>query len=160
MSKKKPYYVDGKKFYADICEYHDFVEKEVAAGKERPKIPDHIIKPMMLIAERLSYSPKFVNYNFREDMVQEAIENCFVVFNNFNHNKYKNPFSYFTQVSYFAFLRRIQKEKKQLYVKHKVLENYMMTGQDDVEEEARISPSESEYMKEFITNFEKGLIKK
>ena len=43
-------------------------------------------------------------------------------FRNFDETKSKNPFAYFTQIIYYAFLRRIQKEKKQTYVKYKATE--------------------------------------
>jgi hypothetical protein len=78
----------------------------------------------MKIAEGLSHKPNFINYTYRDEMISDGIENCLMYFENFDPSKSKNPFAYFTQVIYFAFLRRIQKEKKQLYVKYKATEMY------------------------------------
>ena len=77
----------------------------------------------MQIAVHLSYKSNFINYGFREDMISDGIENCIQYIHNFDPDKSKNPFAYFTQIIYYAFLRRIQKEKKSLYVKYKSLEN-------------------------------------
>ena len=63
-----------------------------------------------------------MNYTFREDMVSDGIENCLQYIHNFNPNKSNNPFAYFTQIIYYAFIRRIQREKKQTHVKHKLIE--------------------------------------
>ena len=77
----------------------------------------------MKIAQRLSYRPNFINYAFREDMISDGIENCVQYIRNFDPEKSKNPFAYFTQIIFFAFIRRIQKEKKQLYIKYKTMES-------------------------------------
>jgi len=84
-------------------------------------------KKQLKIAEHLSYRPNFMNYPFREEMVGDGIENCLLYAHNFNPRKSKNPFSYFTQIIYFAFLRRIEKEKKQAYIKY----NYMKMHDED-----------------------------
>jgi DNA-directed RNA polymerase specialized sigma24 family protein len=78
----------------------------------------------MKIAEGLSHKPNFINYPMREDMVSDGIENCLMYFHNFNPDKTSNPFAYFTQIIYYAFLRRIEKEKKHLYIKYKATEHY------------------------------------
>ena len=80
----------------------------------------------MKIAERLSLRPNFVNYTFRDEMISDGIENCVQSAHNFNPERSSNPFSYFTQIIYFAFIRRIQKEKKQLYIKYKTIHNNSM----------------------------------
>ena len=86
----------------------------------------------MKIAEGLSHKPNFINYPHREDMIGDGIENCLMYFENFDPSKSKNPFAYFTQVIYFAFLRRIQKEKKQLYVKYKSTEMVGVLDEHDM----------------------------
>ena len=80
----------------------------------------------MKIAERLSHRPNFINYAFREEMVSDGIENCVMYASNFNPEKSSNPFAYFTQIIYYAFLRRIEKEKKQLYIKYKTMDEVSM----------------------------------
>ena len=89
---------------------------------EPPPIPNYIGECFMKIAEGLSHKPNFINYTYRDEMMSDGIENCLMYFNNFNPEKSKNPFAYFTQIIYYAFLRRIQKEKKQTYVKYKATE--------------------------------------
>ena len=123
MAKAKTeYYVNNKEFLAAIV---DFREK-VAFAKEnelpRPLLPRYIAECFLKIATHLSYKPNFVNYMFREDMVCDGVENCLQYVANFDPEKSKNPFAYFTQIIYYAFLRRIQKEKKQLEIRTKLIE--------------------------------------
>jgi DNA-directed RNA polymerase specialized sigma24 family protein len=92
------------------------------AGEQRPQISNYIGECFLKIATHLSYKPNFVNYMFREDMICDGIENCVQYIENFNPEKSKNPFAYFTQIIYYAFLRRIQKEKRQLEIKNKILD--------------------------------------
>ena len=66
---------------------------------------------------------------FRDDMISDGIENCVQYIHNFDPAKSKNPFAYFTQIIHYAFLRRIQKEKKQLDIKTKIIER---SGFDEV----------------------------
>ena len=97
--------------------------------KPRPRVTNYIGECFLKIATHLSYKPNFVNYMFREDMICDGIENCLQYIDNFNPEKSQNPFAYFTQIIYYAFLRRIQKEKKQLEIKGKILER---SGYDEV----------------------------
>ena len=83
-------------------------------GESRPPVSEYIGECFMKIAEHLSYKPNFINYEYREEMIGDGIENCLMYAHNFDPEKSKNPFSYFTQMIYYAFLRRIQKEKKQI----------------------------------------------
>ena len=66
------------------------------------------------IANGLSYRPNFINYTYRQEMISDGIENCLQYIHNFDPEKSKNPFAYFTQIIYYAFIRRIQKEKNNL----------------------------------------------
>ena len=91
---------------------------------EPPVIPDYAGECFLKIAEKLSHRPNFINYAFREEMVSDGIENCVMYANNFNPEKSQNPFAYFTQIIYYAFLRRIEKEKKQLYIKYKTMNEF------------------------------------
>ena len=124
MAKRKQteYYVNNKEFLAAITEYRDKVIISKESGKPKPRVNNYIGACFLKIATHLSYKPNFVNYMFREDMICDGIENCLQYIDNFDPEKSKNPFAYFTQIIYYAFLRRIQKEKRQLEIKSKILE--------------------------------------
>lgn len=123
MSKQK-HYINNQDFLAALVEYKAKCAEAEAANKPKPNIPNYIGECWMKIAEGLSHKPNFINYTYRDEMVSDGIENCLMYFANFDPTKSSNPFAYFTQIIYFAFLRRIQKEKKQLYVKYKATEMY------------------------------------
>ena len=120
--KKTEYYVNNKEFLAAITAYREQVHAAEEAGEARPRVNNYIGSCFLKIATHLSYKPNFVNYMFREDMICDGIENCLQYIDNFNPEKSKNPFAYFTQIIYYAFLRRIQKEKRQLEIKNKILD--------------------------------------
>ena len=129
VKKKTDYYVNNKDFLEAITIYRNRVIDAKLKGKDRPRVPNYIGDCFLKIATHLSYKPNFVNYMFREDMVCDGIENCLQYIDNFDPEKSSNPFAYFTQIIYYAFLRRIQKEKKQLEIKSKILER---CGYDEV----------------------------
>jgi len=147
MVKKKPeHYVNNKELLEAMIVYRTKVEasylknfgkdlteqpKEERAKRwgDKPPIPNYLGECFLKIATHLSYKPNFVNYMFREDMISDGIENCVQYIHNFDPAKSKNPFAYFTQIIHYAFLRRIQKEKKQLDIKTKIIEK---TGFDEV----------------------------
>jgi hypothetical protein len=114
MSKQK-HYINNPDFLKALTEYKEICKAAEAANKEVPPIPNYIGECWMKIAENLSHKPNFVNYPHREDMIGDGIENCLMYFRNFNPERSKNPFAYFTQIIWYAFIRRITKEKKQLY---------------------------------------------
>ena len=120
--KKKEHYVNNNEFLGAMVEYRDSVIESKSNGAGRPKMPNYIGECFIKIATHLSYKPNFINYTFREDMIADGIENCIQYVDNFDPAKSENPFAYFTQIIYYAFLRRIQKEKKQLYIKYKAME--------------------------------------
>lgn len=115
----KTHYIDNKIFYKAMSEWKKLVVEAENIGEGRPPITEYIGECFMKIAEHLSYKPNFMNYPYKEEMVGDAIENCLMYAHNFDPEKSKNPFSYFTQIIYYAFLRRIEKEKKQAYIKFK-----------------------------------------
>ena len=141
--KRSEHYVNNKEFLAALIEYRSNVENSFIKkyGREpvkedwpkrwdtKPPIPRYIGECFLKIANHLSFKPNFVNYMFKEDMISDGIENCVQYVHNFNPEKSQNPFAYFTQIIHYAFLRRIQKEKKQLEIKNKILER---TGFDQV----------------------------
>ncbi len=121
MSKKNPeYYVNNKEFLEAIIVYKKKLKENTNSTK--PRIPSYIGECFLKIATHLSYKPNFVNYTFRDDMISDGVENCIQYINNFDPDKSQNPFAYFTQIIYYAFLRRIQKEKKQMDIKDKLIE--------------------------------------
>lgn len=121
-TKKPKQYVNNGDFLKALVDYKEKVKEAKENGKPIPSIPNYIGECWMKIAEGLSHKPNFINYTYRDEMIADGIENCLMYFDNFNPDKSKNPFAYFTQIIYYAFLRRIQKEKKQLYVKYKATE--------------------------------------
>jgi len=122
-AKEKPHYVDNKKFLEAMIEYRDRVEKAKSKNRKKPEVTNYIGECFLKIANHLSFRPNFINYTFRDDMISDGIENCLQYMDNFNPDKSKNPFAYFTQIIYYAFIRRIQKEKKQIQIKSKLIAN-------------------------------------
>jgi len=127
--KRAEHYVKNKDFLAALIEYRENCEIASIRGLEKPKISNYIGECFLKIATHLSFKPNFVNYMFKEDMISDGIENCIQYIYNFDPAKSQNPFAYFTQIIHYAFLRRIQKEKRQLEIKNKILEK---TGFDEV----------------------------
>lgn len=155
------HYVDNKQFYAALVEYRDKQKVAKKEKKEAPRIPEYIGVCLYQIATRLSTKPNFINYTYRDEMISDGIENCINYLDNFDPDKSSNPFAYFTQIIYYAFLRRIQKEKKQLYIKHKSLENHVLESTLSGDTEAIVGLDiDNEYMVEFAKNFENNLKKK
>lgn len=109
-------YINNADFLAAMKAY----KAELAANPDT-RVPEYIGKCLYDIANKFSTQPSYYNYSFRDEMVSDAIENCLMYINNFDPEKSSNPFSYFTQITYYAFLRRIMKEKKQSYIKHKLI---------------------------------------
>lgn len=129
MAKKKQHYVNNKDFLDALMVYRKELAYAKENGLDKPKVPEYIGECFLKIATHLSYKPNFVNYMFKEDMISDGIENSIQYIHNFNPEKSTNPFAYFTQIIYYAFLRRIQKEKRQLEIKNKILER---SGFDEV----------------------------
>ena len=121
-SKNSDHYVNNKEFLNALENYFAEVNRAQEKGLDKPPIPRYVGECFLKIANHLSYKPNFVNYMFKEDMICDGIENCVRYIHNFNPEKSKNPFAYFTQIIYYAFLRRISLEKKQLEIKNKIIE--------------------------------------
>ena len=120
--KKSEHYVDNKVFLQAMIEYKDKCEKAEKRKRKKPPVTNYIGECFLKIANHLSYRPNFINYTFRDDMISDGIENCLQYLDNFNPKKSNNPFAYFTQIIYYAFIRRIQKEKKQSNIKYRMIE--------------------------------------
>ena len=121
--KNTEYYVNNKELLEAMTSYRERGIYAKDHDKPKPRVSNYVGDCFLKIATHLSYKPNFVNYPFREDMICDGIENCLQYIDNFDPEKSKNPFAYFTQIIYYAFLRRIQKEKKQLEIKQKILDH-------------------------------------
>jgi len=167
-AKNKPHYVDNKKFLQAMIEYRDKCKKAEEKNRKKPEVTNYIGECFLKIANHLSYRPNFIIYTYRDDMISDGIENCVQYIHNFDPEKSRNPFAYFTQIIHYAFLRRIQKEKKHLYTKMKLTENADIMGttsdkqEGDKEYAAPIKMSEwsKEYTGNFINDFEENKRKK
>ena len=127
-AKLKPHYVDNKKFLSAMVEHRLKCQKAEEKKRKPPEVTNYIGECFLKIANHLSYRPNFINYTYRDDMISDGIENCLQYMRNFNPEKSNNPFAYFTQIIYYAFIRRIQKEKKQSHVKNKMIEREAYTS--------------------------------
>jgi hypothetical protein len=164
----KNHYVNNEDFLQAMIDFRESCEIAKREGKSRPIIPDYIARCILMIAEKLSRKPNFYNYTFREDMVGDAVKNCILYIDNFDPGISKNPFAYFTQIIYYAFIQRINKERKQLYVKYKSTEmlavlgdyeQYEMTDMDGESDGRQFELYEN--ISEFIDTYEeKNNIKK
>lgn len=125
---KTAHYIDNKEFLKQISEYREKVLAAKEADEPKPRVTHYLGECMVKIANHLAYKSNFVNYTFRDEMILDGIENCITYIDNFNPEKSKNPFAYFTQITYYAFLRRIQKEKKQLDIKQKYIKSVDIEG--------------------------------
>jgi DNA-directed RNA polymerase specialized sigma24 family protein len=127
MSKKESvHYVNNAQFSQAVVDYVTLVNEAKSTGKPQPIIPDYIAQCFLRIAEGLSHKHNFIRYTYREEMVMDAVENCLKAIYNYNlehatRTGKPNAFAYFTQITWYAFLRRISKEKKQQDIKMKYL---------------------------------------
>ena len=159
---KSIHYVDNKKLYAEMVIYLDAVKEAEESDSGRPRVPEYIGECLLKISTRLSTKPNFINYTYRDEMISDGIENCINYIGNFNPEKSTNPFAYFTQIIYYAFLRRIQREKKQLYIKHKSLERSVVfdelattDGNPEQGDQGAYINLNTDYMNDFVANFER-----
>ncbi|AIX14720.1 late transcription sigma factor [Synechococcus phage ACG-2014d] len=120
--RKKEHYLNNKEFLAELEKYRASVKRAADAGKTKPRVSNYIGGCFLKIATHLSYRPNFINYMYKDDMICDGIENCIQYIDNFDPAKSSNPFAYFTQIVYFAFLRRIAKEKRQMEIRDKIIE--------------------------------------
>lgn len=153
--KEKPHYVNNKDFSEAVVEYVKEVNSAEKEGQERPIVPNYIAQCFLKICEGLSHKSNFVRYTYREEMVMDAVENCLKALGNYDveaatRGGKPNAFGYFTQISWYAFLRRIQKEKKQQDLKLKYIAE---SGLD----EFMIDPDEDPEVAKVVQNFVDGL---
>ena len=145
--KRSVHYVDNKKFLEAMIDWNKEIKEAEGIGEETPPVSNYIGECFLKIATHLSYRPNFINYTYREEMISDGIENCLQYATNFNPEKSKNPFAYFTQIIYYAFIILIQKEKKQGHVRNKMIEKNIyspyttMDGDDTVYQVAGFDPT-------------------
>ena len=143
---KKEHYVNNKEFLLAMINYRKAVNKAKREKKPKPPVTDYIGSCFLKIANHLSFRPNFINYTFRDDMISDGIENCLQYLDNFNPKTSNNPFAYFTQIIYYAFVRRIQKEKKQVTIKNRLITE---SNYDDM----TLQPGEDKEFKNQFTEF-------
>ena len=164
-AKQRPHYVDNKKFSLAVVEYVETVNEAREADSEIPKVTDYIATCFMKISEGLSHRPNFVRYTYREEMVMDAVENCLKAIENYNINATTrtgkpNAFAYFTQIIWYAFLRRISKEKKQMYIRFKSSQVMVASGGTYSGDEVNLNLNTNvDYMNSFVQDYEDKIAK-
>lgn len=161
----KKHYIDNNTLLKDLIEYCKQYRKykKSPETEEKPKVPESVGKAIVDIAHNLSHMPKFNGYTFKDEMIGDAIINCLMYIDNFNPNKSKNPFSYFTQIIYYAFVRRIKAEKKHSYIKHKSFEDFYLNSNLSLEDRKHIKKTvkiDHERVTDLIESVEKTFTKK
>jgi len=165
----KAHYVDNAEFLEAMIQYKSEYDNAKKNDQPLPQISEYLGSVFLKIAQRLSFRPNFINYAFKNDMISDGIENCLHYIHNFNPERSNNPFAYFTQIIYYAFIRRIQKEKKQLYIKYKSMQNYdTIPGYMDIDKSSDVPNPMGDYknsdfrlvVDEFVDTFEKSKKKK
>lgn len=156
-------YVDNTRFFEEILKYKKEVRKAKRLGLEEPRIPEYVGECIFKIAERLATKPCFINYSYKDEMISDGIENSILYFHDYDPKIGQNPFAYFTQVIYFAFLRRIKKEEKNRYIIYKNFQHSLVHGSEDPygaegiignDDESRMSPVIYDNINDFMTRFE------
>ncbi len=159
-TRVKRNYVNNKDLFNALIEYKKLCKEAEECGDEKPLVPKYIAECILLIAQRLSSKPNFASYTYREDMIMDGVENCLLYMHNFDENKYNNPFAYFTTIIWQAFIRRIAKEKKQLYIRYKNSQEMMSSGDTYVGDDIGMHLiTDADYINTFIEDFEDKLAK-
>jgi hypothetical protein len=155
MTDKKKHYVDNEKFFIEIKKWKQRVIDAREVDDPDPPSTEYMGECFLKISENLAWRPNFINYTFRDDMVSDGIENCLLYAHNFNPEKSKNPFSYFTQIIHHAYIRRITKEKKQMYIKYRVIENEGIIEQLKTSKEETNNKIPLKHYKDYLISHEK-----
>jgi hypothetical protein len=159
VKKASIHYIVNKKFYTAIIQHKNDCAAAEEKGEELPRISPYIGECLYKIATRLSLKPNFISYTYRDEMISDGLENCINYLNNFNPEKSTNPFAYFTQIIWYAFLRRIDKEKKHLYIKQKTLENFYFEGmlaEQSIGDEKTVTVNlDNDYMQNLVKSYDK-----
>lgn len=158
MAKRN--YVNNKDLLEALIQYQKDCKEAEDCGDEKPQVPEYIGSCIFQIANRLATKPNFSGYTYKDDMISDGIENCLLYMHNFNPEKSQNPFAYFTQIIWYAFLRRIQKEKKQMYIRFKSSQSMISGGGTYDSDEVQLNLNTSaDYINQFIEDFEDKNVK-
>jgi len=164
MSTVKNEYINNQDFLNALVDYKEKVKASKDLNATKPRIPNYIGECFLKIANNLAKRPNFYSYTYKDEMISDAIENCLMYFENFDPNKSSNPFAYFTQICWYAFIRRIDKEKKQQYIKYKATESFGILDEEELRElgdDTRLPQIEIyQNMYSFIEQYEKKEEKK
>lgn len=134
MARIKNHYINNADFLQALKDHKQKSKEHQEQGLPLPRIPEYIGECIMKIANNLAKRPNFYAYTYIQECISDGIENCLVYINNFDSEKYSNPFAYFTQICWYAFVRRIHKEKKQQYIKCRATENFGVLGDEELQE--------------------------
>ena len=155
-AKKSRHYVNNKDLNTALVKYREVVQQNPKA-----QIPNYIGECIRAICTKLSSRGNFSGYSFKDEMILDGIENCCAAVPSYNPEKTENAFGYFTMIAWNAFIRRIMKEQKQQYIKHKNMQNsFVAFGLEDVWAEGSTAPMKNnELSNEIISKFENKLTK-
>lgn len=157
--KRKTNYINNKTLYGAMIHYKNDLREAEKKEIEKPIVPKYIGESILLICNNLAKKPNFSGYTYKQDMISDGIMDCISAVDNFNPDKTNNPFAYFTQIAWNAFLRRIQKEKKQTYIKHKNFENSHLFSEIVEEASHAMHLKSNEYSADIVRSYEDKLTK-
>jgi len=156
--RAKRNYVNNPDLLEALIQYQKDCTEAEDSGDEKPRVPDYIGKCIYQIATRLATKPNFSGYTYKDDMISDGIENCLQYMHNFNPEKSQNPFAYFTQIIWYAFLRRIAKEKKQMYIRFKSSQSMISMGGTYDSNDVQLNLNTgADYINKFIEDYEEKL---
>lgn len=151
-------YINNKTLYASMIQHRNSLEESIKNNKPKPQLSNYIGQSILLICNNLAKKPNFSGYTYKQEMISDGIIDCIAAADNFNPEKTNNPFAYFTQIAWNAFIRRIHKEKKQTYIKHKNFENSFLMNELWSDSE-NMHLKSNEFSEEVIKNYENKLTK-
>lgn len=151
-------YINNKTLYASMIQHRNLLENAVKNNKPKPQLSNYIGQSILLICNNLAKKPNFSGYTYKQEMISDGIIDCIAAADNFNPEKTNNPFAYFTQIAWNAFIRRIHKEKKQTYIKHKNFENSFLMN-DLWSDSENMHLKTNEFSDEIIKSYESKLTK-
>lgn len=158
--RRKTNYINNKTLYGAMIHYRNDLQHALEHDADKPIVPKYIGESILLICNNLAKKPNFSGYTYKHDMISDGIMDCIAAVDNFDPDKTNNPFAYFTQIAWNAFLRRIQKEKKQTYIKHKNYENsFLLMDIHDEMNGGNMQLKSNDYSSDIVRSFEDKLTK-
>ena len=152
-------YINNKTLYGAMIHYKNELREAEKKEIDKPIVPKYIGESILLICNNLAKKPNFSGYTYKQDMISDGIMDCISAVDNFDPDRTNNPFAYFTQIAWNAFLRRIQKEKKQTYIKHKNFENSFLMNELMEEGGSGMQLKSNDYSSDIVRSFEDKLTK-